>query len=65
MGITPVRNTSVLVGSRIVLEKRAYRNVAWLKTVPEKGYFVIFRLYSPTKAFFDASWKSGDIEKVK
>jgi hypothetical protein len=37
----------------------------WLATVPGKGYFVIFRLYSPTEAFFDQSWKPGDIEKVK
>jgi hypothetical protein len=37
----------------------------WLRTVPGKRYFVIFRLYSPTQAFFDQSWKPGDIEKVK
>ncbi|BFG78259.1 DUF1254 domain-containing protein [Paraburkholderia terrae] len=36
----------------------------WLKTVPGKGYFVIFRLYSPEKAFFDQSWKPGDLEKT-
>ena len=34
-------------------------------TVPGKGFFVIFRLYGPTKAFFDKTWKLGDIEKVK
>lgn len=37
----------------------------WLRTVPDKGFFVIFRLYGPTKAFYDKSWKPGDIEKVK
>jgi hypothetical protein len=37
----------------------------WLATVPNKGYFVIFRLYSPTRAFFDQTWKPGDIEKAK
>jgi hypothetical protein len=37
----------------------------WLRTVPGKGYFVIFRLYGPEKAFFDQSWKPGDIEKMK
>lgn len=36
----------------------------WLRTVPGKGYFVIFRLYSPEKAFFDQTWKPGDIEKT-
>jgi len=25
---------------------------------------VILRIYGPTKAFFDQSWKPGDIEKV-
>ena len=37
----------------------------WLKTLPDKGFFVILRLYGPTKAFFDQSWKPSDIEKVK
>jgi hypothetical protein len=36
----------------------------WLAAVPGKGYFVILRLYGPTKASFDKSWKPGDIEKV-
>ena len=36
----------------------------WLKTVPNKGYFVIIRLYGPTEPFFDQSWKPGDIERV-
>jgi len=33
--------------------------------VPGKGYFAILRLYDPTDAAFDKSWKPGDIEKVK
>ena len=37
----------------------------WLKTLPDKGFFVILRLYGPTKAFFDQSWKPSDIEKMK
>jgi hypothetical protein len=36
----------------------------WLKTVPGKGFFVIFRLYGPTKAFYDQSSKLNDIEKL-
>jgi len=36
----------------------------WLRTVPGKGYFVIFRLYSPEKAFFDQTWKPGDLVKT-
>jgi hypothetical protein len=36
----------------------------WLATVPGKGYFAILRLYSPTEAAIDKSWKPGDLEKV-
>lgn len=37
----------------------------WLATVPGKGYFVILRLYGPTEAAIDKSWKPGDIKLVK
>jgi hypothetical protein len=37
----------------------------WLATVPGKGYFAIIRLYGPTEAAINKSWKPGDIEKVK
>ena len=37
----------------------------WLATVPGKGYFAILRLYAPTEAAINKSWKPGDIEKVK
>jgi hypothetical protein len=33
----------------------------YLATVPGKGYFVILRLYGPTKAYFDRTWKPDDI----
>jgi hypothetical protein len=36
----------------------------WVATVPGKGFFVVLRLYGPTKAFFDQAWKPGDIEKL-
>jgi hypothetical protein len=36
----------------------------WLATVPGKGYFAILRLYGPTEAVINKSWKPGDIEKV-
>jgi len=29
------------------------------------NFFVILRLYGPTKPFFDQSWKPGDLEKFK
>jgi hypothetical protein len=37
----------------------------WLATVSGKGYFAILRLYSPTEAAIDKSWKPGDIEKFE
>jgi hypothetical protein len=36
----------------------------WLATVPGKGYFAIIRLYGPTEAAIDKSWKPGDIERT-
>ncbi len=36
----------------------------WLATVPGKGYFAILRLYGPTAAAIDKSWKPGDLERV-
>jgi hypothetical protein len=36
----------------------------WLATVPHKGFFVIVRLFGPTRAFFDRTWTLGDVERV-
>jgi hypothetical protein len=36
----------------------------WVQTDPEKGWFVILRLYSPLEPFFDKSWRVGEIEPV-
>lgn len=35
----------------------------WIRTLPGKGFFVILRLYGPTKAFFDKAWKPSDLQK--
>ena len=35
----------------------------WLVTVRGRGYFAILRLYGPTEAGIDKSWKPGDIER--
>jgi hypothetical protein len=37
----------------------------WVDTRPAKGFFVWFRAYTPTEAFFDKSWSLPDIEEVK
>jgi hypothetical protein len=36
----------------------------WIKTVPGKGWFPIFRFYSPTEAYFNKTWALNDIELV-
>lgn len=36
----------------------------WIQTMPDKGYFVILRLYSPLEPFFDKSWRPSEIEVV-
>ncbi|GAA0783139.1 MULTISPECIES: DUF1254 domain-containing protein [Pseudomonadati] len=61
----PVQNadgsTTLYLGPKALEGKQAN----WLATVPGKGYFAILRLYGPTEAAIDKSWKPGDIEKVK
>jgi len=37
----------------------------WTQTVPGKGWFTIFRLYGPLDAWFDKTWKPGEIEEIK
>ena len=37
----------------------------WLATVPGRGYFAILRLYGPTEAALNKSWKPGDIQRIK
>jgi len=36
----------------------------WLRTLPNNGFFVILRIYGPAQAFFDQTWKPGDIERI-
>ena len=53
---------------RLVFSPRKPDGVAdanWIQTNPQKGFFAYFRWYSPSKAFFDRSWKMGNIMAVK
>ncbi len=36
----------------------------WIQTVPGKGWFAILRIYGPLEAWFDQTWKPGDIERL-
>ncbi|HET6564246.1 MAG TPA: DUF1254 domain-containing protein [Xanthomonadales bacterium] len=37
----------------------------WIQTDPEKGWFVLLRLYSPLRSFFDKSWRVSEVELVE
>ena len=36
----------------------------WIQTDPDRGWFVVLRLYSPLQPFFDKTWRAGEIEPV-
>jgi hypothetical protein len=35
----------------------------WVQTIPGKGWFMILRLYGPLQAWFDKTWRPGEIEQ--
>lgn len=37
----------------------------WIQTMPDKGWFVILRLYNPLEPFFTKQWRPSEIELVK
>lgn len=37
----------------------------WVKTIPSRGWWVWFRFYSPTEAFFDKSYQLPDFERIQ
>lgn len=59
---TPVVNADGSID--IAIGPRQGDSANWLATVPDKGFFVIIRLYGPTARFFDRTWRPSDIEKV-
>jgi hypothetical protein len=40
------------------------REQNWIETMPGKGWFAILRLYGPLEAWFDHTWRPGDVERV-
>lgn len=36
----------------------------WIQTVPGKSWFCLLRLYSPLQAWYDKTWRPGDIEHI-
>jgi hypothetical protein len=37
----------------------------WIETVPGKGFYPMFRCYTPKEGLFDGTWKLPDVELVK
>jgi len=37
----------------------------WIETVPGKGFYPMFRFYSPKEGLFDGTWKLPDVEPMK
>ena len=42
----------------------AARSQSRIQTVPGKGWFTILRLYSPLQAYFDKTWRIGEVELI-
>lgn len=42
----------------------AGRDANWVPTDPQRGFELMFRVYGPTKVFFEKTWVLSDIEKV-
>jgi hypothetical protein len=42
----------------------AGKEANWLQNVSGKGWFCLLRLYSPTEAWYDKTWRPGDIELI-
>ena len=61
---TPVQNADGSTELHFSPTAPAGKAGNWLSTVPGRGYFVVLRLYGPTAAAIDKSWKPGDIEKA-
>jgi hypothetical protein len=37
----------------------------WVDTRPSEGFFIWFRAYSPTAAYFDKTWSLPDVERIE
>lgn len=36
----------------------------WIETIPGKGWFIALRLYGPLEAWFDQTWRPGEIQPL-
>ena len=45
--------------------KKPAGNVNWIQTDPAKGWNMLWRIYGPTQAWYDKTWRPSEIELVK
>lgn len=55
-------STTICIGPR---KPSAASAGNFIETVPDKGYFVMLRLYSPKQSFFDKTWRPGNLVEVQ
>jgi len=55
-------STTIFIGPK---QPKGVKRGNWIQTDPEKGWFVILRLYSPLETFFTKEWRPSEIELVK
>jgi hypothetical protein len=46
-------------------EAPAGKEANWIQTIPGKSWYTMLRLYGPLDAWFDKTWRIGEIELVK
>jgi hypothetical protein len=58
--VNPNGSVDIYFGPKAPVQK-----ANWIQTVPGKGWNTILRLYSPTEAWFDKTWRPGEIELME
>ncbi|CRK50819.1 conserved hypothetical protein [Rhodococcus sp. RD6.2] len=43
----------------------AGRDANWIRTVPDKSWFPVLRLYGPLQPWFDGAWQPGELVEVE
>lgn len=65
---TPAAAPSADGSTTIYLSPKKPEGVAagnWIQTDPNKGWFIMLRLYSPLQSFFDKTWRPSEVEQIE
>jgi len=61
LGVNPDGSVDVWFGPGV----RTDQGNNWIQTIPGKGWYMVLNLYDPLEAWFDKTWKPGEIEELK